>query len=84
MTDNNNNNAQNQQYEPTPMQTDNANMNILAHMPTPVSNNISASSDANTFVSPLQVDQPGYDRLNAVRYSHRGNEDVCHDSPKRK
>lgn len=80
----NNNNVQNQQYEPTPMQTDNNELNnILAQMPTPVSNNIRASSDANTFMSPLQVDQQGYDRLNGVRYSHRGNEEVCHNSLQR-
>ena len=76
---NDGNNVQNHQYEASPMQTDNNELNnILAQMPTPVSNNIRASSDANTFMSPLQVDQQGYDRLNGVRYSHHGNEEVCH------
>ena len=75
---NDGNNVQNQQYEASPMQTDNNDLsNILAQMPTPVSNNLHASSDANTFMSPLQVDQQGYDRLNGVRYSHQGNEEVC-------
>ena len=75
---NDSNNVQNQQYEASPMQTDNNDLNnILAQMPTPVSNNIHASSDANAFMSPLQVDQQGYDRLNGVRYSHQGNEEVC-------
>jgi hypothetical protein len=75
---NDSNNVQNQQYEASPMQTDNNDLNnILAQMPTPVSNNIRASSDANSFMSPLQVDQQGYERLNGVRYSHQGNEEVC-------
>jgi hypothetical protein len=75
-----NNNVQNQRYEPSSMQTDNNDLNnILAQMPTPVSNNIRASSDVNSFMSPLQVDQPNYDRLNGTRYSHRGNEEVNHN-----
>lgn len=75
----NDNNTQNQQYEPTPMQTDNNDLNnILAQMPTPVSNNIHASSDTNSFMSPLQVDRQSYDRLNGARYPHRGNDEVCY------
>jgi hypothetical protein len=61
------------------MQTDSNDLNnMLAQMPTPVSNNIRASSDPNTFMSPLQVDQQAnYDRLNGVQYSPaQGNEDV--------
>src|SRR5208282_4903244 len=58
----NTNNNQSQHYETSPMQTDNNDLNnILAQMPTPVSNNIRASSDANSFMSPLQVDQQNYD-----------------------
>jgi hypothetical protein len=79
-SNNNNNNPQTQQYEPTPMQTDHHDINnMLAQMPTPVSNNIRATSDSNNFMSPLQVDQQGgYDRLNGVQYPPAGNEEVCH------
>jgi hypothetical protein len=60
------------------MQTDNNDLNnILAQMPTPVSNNMRASSDTNTFMSPLQVDQQsGYDRINGVQYNSQQNEEV--------
>lgn len=72
-----NTNHRNQQYEPTPMQTDSGDLNnILAQMPTPVSNNIRASSETNSFMSPLQVDQHGYDRLTGVQYPPQGNDDV--------
>lgn len=76
MSDTNNN--QSQHYETSPMQTDNNDLNnILAQMPTPVSNNIRASSDTNTFMSPLQVDQQsGYDRINGVQYNSQSNEEV--------
>jgi hypothetical protein len=76
MSDTNNN--QSQHYETSPMQTDNNDLNnILAQMPTPVSNNIRASSDANAFMSPLQVDQQsGYDRINGVQYNSQSNEEV--------
>jgi hypothetical protein len=72
------NNDQPQHYETSPMQTDSNDLNnILAQMPTPVSNNIRASSDANTFMSPLQVDQQnGYDRINGVQYNSQPNEEV--------
>ena len=74
-----NHNSQTQRYQPSPVQADNSDFNnILAHMPTPGSNDVRASSDANTFMSPLQVDQAGFDRLNALRYPHHGNEEVCH------
>jgi hypothetical protein len=72
-----NTNHRSQQYEPSPMQTDSSDLNnILAQMPTPVSNNIRASSETNSFMSPLQVDQPGYDRLTGVQYPPQGNDDV--------
>lgn len=73
-----NNNVQNhQQYESTQMHTDSGDLNnILAQIPTPVSNNIRVTSDTNTFMSPLQVDQQGYDRMNGVQYPTRGNDEV--------
>ena len=76
MSDSNNN--QSQHYETSPMQTDNNDLNnILAQMPTPVSNNMRASSDSNAFMSPLQVDQQnGYDRINGVQYTTQPNEEV--------
>src|ERR1700724_3160640 len=53
--DDNSNNIPNQHYEPSPMQTDSNDLNnILAQMPTPVSNDIRAST-SNAFMSPLQV-----------------------------
>jgi hypothetical protein len=60
------------------MQTDSNDLNnILAQMPTPVSNNIRASSDTNSFMSPLQVDQQsGYDRINGVQYNSQPNDEV--------
>jgi hypothetical protein len=70
--DDNTNNIPNQHYEPSPMQTDNDLNNILAQMPTPVSNDIRAST-SNAFMSPLQVDQHGYDR---IAYSSHGNDEV--------
>ena len=75
---NDTNNNQPQHYEPSAMQTDTNDMNnILAQMPTPVSNNIRASSETNTFMSPLQVDQQGgYDRANGVQYPTQSSEDV--------
>lgn len=80
-----NNNIQNQRYEPSSMQTDNNDLNnILAQMPTPVSNNIRASSDANAFMSPLHVDEQNYDRLNGTRYPRRGNEEVNQSCTQRK
>jgi hypothetical protein len=76
MSDTNNN--QSQHYETSPMQTDNNDLNnILAQMPTPVSNNLRASSDSNAFMSPLQVDQQtGYDGINGVQYNSQSNEEV--------
>jgi hypothetical protein len=72
------NNIPNQHYEPSPMLTDNNDLNnILAQMPTPVSNDIrAATTSANAFMSPLQVDQPGYDRMSGVSYQSHGNEEV--------
>jgi hypothetical protein len=75
--DDNTNNIPNQHYEPSPMQTDPNDLNnILAQMPTPVSNDIRASA-SNAFMSPLEVDQHGYDRMNGVPYQSHGNEEVC-------
>jgi len=76
MSDTNSN--QSRHYETSPMQTDNNDLNnILAQMPTPVSNNMRAYSDTNTLMSPLQVDQQsGYDRINGVQYNSQQNEEV--------
>lgn len=75
MDDNTSNNP-NQHYEPSPMQTDSNDLNnILAQMPTPVSNDIRAST-SNAFMSPLQVDQQGYERINGVQYQSHGNDEV--------
>jgi hypothetical protein len=65
-------------YEGTPMQTDNSDIDMMAQMPTPVSNNIRAAPDGSTFMSPLQVDQQGaYDRMNGVAYAHQsGSEET--------
>lgn len=74
--DDNTSNIPNQHYEPSPMQTDSNDLNnILAQMPTPVSNDIRAST-SNAFMSPLQVDQQGYDRINGVQYQSHGNDEV--------
>jgi hypothetical protein len=73
-----NDNIPNQRYEPSPMLADNNELNnMLAQMPTPVSNDIRASTtSANAFMSPLQVDQPGYDRMNGISFQPHGNEEV--------
>lgn len=74
--DDNTNNIPNQHYEPSPMHTDSNDLNnILAQMPTPVSNDIRAST-SNAFMSPLQVDQQGYDHINGVQYQSHGNDEV--------
>ena len=75
--DDNTNNIPNQHYEPSPMQTDSNDLNnILAQMPTPVSNDIRAST-SNAFMSPLQVDHQGYDRMNGLPYQSHGNDEVA-------
>jgi hypothetical protein len=72
----NTNHPQNQNYEHQQMRNDSTDLNnMLAQMPTPVSNNIRAS-EANTFMSPLQVDQQSYERMNGVQYPTQGNEEV--------
>lgn len=72
----NTNNIPNQHYEPSPMQTDSNDLNnILAQMPTPVSNDIRAST-SSTFMSPLQVDQQGYNRMDGVPYQSHGSDEV--------
>jgi|SRR5579859_5038268 len=76
MDDNTNNNIPNQHYEPSPMMTDSNDLNnILGQMPTPVSNDLRAST-SNSFMSPLEVDQQGYDRMNGVPYQSHGNDEV--------
>ena len=75
---NDNNTPPNQSFDPVPIQTTSQDLNnVLAQIPTPVSNNIRAS-ETNAFMSPLEVGQQGYDRMNGVQYSHppQGNEDV--------
>jgi len=70
------NHSNNQPYGSNSMQTDSNELNtILAQMPTPVSNDIRAS-ETNTFMSPLQVDQQSYDRMNGVQFSTHGNGEV--------
>jgi hypothetical protein len=73
-----NENSQNQNYDSSGMQNESHDLNnILAQMPTPVSNNIRAS-ETNSFMSPLEVGQQGYDnRMNGVQYGHsQGNDEV--------
>ena len=70
------NGTRDQQYDKSSMQTDSDELNtILRQMPTPVSNDIRAS-ETNSFMSPLQVDQQNYDRMNGVQFSTHGNDDV--------
>jgi hypothetical protein len=64
-----------QQYDPSAMQTDSDLHTILAGMPTPVSNNIRAT-DQHAFMSPLQVDQQGFDRVDGVSFTTHRNDDV--------
>ena len=71
-----NNHSHNQQYDPSAMQTDSDLNAILARMPTPVSNDIRATDHQNSYMSPLQVDQQGFDRYDNSFPSHR-NEEVC-------
>lgn len=75
------NHGNNQPYGSNSMQTDSNDLNtILAQMPTPVSNDIRAS-ETNTFMSPLQVDQQSYDRMNGVQFSTHGNDEVYTSFP---
>ena len=68
--------APNPQYDGSAMQADPNDPNILLNqMPTPVSTDIRAS-EANTFMSPLQVDQQNYERMKGVQFSTHGNEEV--------
>jgi hypothetical protein len=71
-------NHHHQHYETSPMQTDNADINnMLAQMPTPISNNLRANPDGSSFMSPLQVDQQGpYERMNGVAYAHQDGQEV--------
>jgi hypothetical protein len=59
------------------MQTDPDLNTILARMPTPVSNDIRATTEQHAFMSPLQVDQQGYDQLDSVSFGQQ-NEEVHH------
>jgi hypothetical protein len=71
-------NHHHQHYDTSAMQTDNADINnILAQMPTPISNNMRANPDGSSFMSPLQVDQQGpYERMNGVAYAHQEGQEV--------
>jgi hypothetical protein len=70
-------NHHHQHYDTSPMQTDNPDINnILAQMPTPISNNMRANPDGS-YMSPLQVDQQGpYERMNGVTYAHQEGQEV--------
>ena len=70
------NHSHDQQYDPSAMQTDSELNTILAGMPTPVSNDIHAT-DQSSFMSPLQVDQQGYDGLDGHAFTSNRNDEVC-------
>jgi hypothetical protein len=68
--------ASNSQYDGSTMHPDpNELNNMLSQMPTPVSNDIRASQ-TSSLMSPLQVDQQNYERMNGVQFSTHSNDEV--------